>query len=76
MLIYLHASGWRASDSLLATVPPSILITPNRPDIAIRRKESNAVELTCPLESIHHLELARDRKLTAKEEYTNYFYLN
>ena len=26
------------------------------------------LELTCPLESIHHLELARDCKL-AKEEY-------
>ena len=45
--------------------------TPNRPDIVIHNKESNAVallELVCHLESIHHLELVRDRKL-AMEEY-------
>ena len=56
---------------------PSILITPKRPDIVIHNKESNAVallELTCPLEFIHHLDLARDCKL-AKEN-TNYFYPN
>ena len=37
----------------------------------IHNKDSNAVallELTCPLESVNHLELARDRKL-GKEDY-------
>ena len=63
--------GRRASDSPQATIPPALLITPYRPDIVIHNKESNSVallELTCPLDSVRHLELARDRKLK-KEEY-------
>ena len=47
------------------------LFSPYRPDIVIHNKESNSVallELTCPLDSVRHLELARDRKLK-KEEY-------
>ena len=70
-------SGWRASDSPYATVPPSIFITPNHPDIVIHDKESNAVallELTCPLESIHHL--SSQEIVSLQRRNTNYFYLN
>ena len=70
-MVYADLPGWRASDSPQATVPPSILITSSRPDIVIHNTDSGAVallELTCPLELVHHLELARDRKL-GKEEY-------
>ena len=70
-IIYADLPGRRASDSPQATIPPALLITPYRPDIVIHNKESNSVallELTCPLDSVRHLELARDRKLK-KEEY-------
>ena len=61
----------KVSDSPQATIPPSLLITPYRPDIVIRNQRSNSVallELTCPLDSVHHLESARDRKL-GKDDY-------
>ena len=51
-------------------IPPSLIIT-YCPDIAIHNESTNAVvllELTCPLDSIQHLETARDRKQT-KEDY-------
>ena len=70
-IVYADLPGRRASDSPQATIPPALLITPYRPDIVIHNKESNSVallELTCPLDSVRHLELARDRKLK-KEEY-------
>jgi len=64
--------GRRASNSPLVTVPPSIFITPYRPDIVIHNKASDAVallELTCPLDSLNnHLESARSHKL-GKEAY-------
>jgi len=69
--VYVDLPGGRASDCPQATVPPSMLITPSRPDIVIHNRGTNAVailELTCPLESVHHLESARARKL-AKEDY-------
>ena len=49
----------------------SLLITSYRPDVVIYNATRNLVvllELTCPLDSIHHLESARDRK-QSKEEY-------
>ena len=70
-IVYADLPGRRASDSSQATIPPALLIMPYRPDIVIHNKESNSVallELTFPLDSVRHLELARDRKLK-KEEY-------
>ena len=63
--------GMRASDSPQTTIPPSLLITPYRPDIVIYNQINNSVallELTCPLDSVHHLESARERK-QGKTEY-------
>ena len=60
-----------ASVSPQVTIPPSLIITPYRPDRVIHNKSTNAVvllELTCPLDSIQHFESARDRKQT-KEDY-------
>ena len=53
------------------SIPPSLLITAYRPDIVIYNQINNSVallELTCPLDSVHHLEPARERK-QGKTEY-------
>ena len=70
-IVYADLPGRRASDSPQATIPPSLLITSYRPDVVIHNRRSNSIailELTCPLDSVHHLEAARDRKL-GKEDY-------
>ena len=54
-----------------ATIPTSILITPYRPDIVVCNSHIHSVamlELTCPLDSVHHLESAQNRK-QSKVEY-------
>ena len=69
--VYADLPGMRASDSPQTTIPPSLLITPYRPDIVIYNQINNSVallELTCPLDSVHHLESARERK-QGKTEY-------
>ena len=69
--VYADLPGMYASVSPQATIPPSLIITPYCPDIVIHNKSTNAVvllELTCPLDSIQHLESARDQKQT-KEDY-------
>jgi len=61
----------RVSDSTQATIPPSLLPTPYRPDIVIYIDRTNSVallELTCPLDSLEYLESARDHK-QGKQEY-------
>jgi len=71
ILLYADLPGMRASDCPQATIPPSLLITSYRPDIVIYNKGNNSIamlELTCPLDSTHHLEAARDRK-QGKTEY-------
>ena len=63
--VYADLPGMRASDSPQTTIPPSLLIIPYRPDIVIYNQINNSVallELTCPLDSVHHLESARERK--------------
>ena len=63
-----------ASVSPQAIIPPSLIITPYCPDVVIHNKSINVVvllDLTCPLDSIQHLESARDRKQT-KEDYLLY----
>ena len=69
--VYADLPEMRASDSPQTTIPPSLLITPYRPDIVIYNQMNNSVallELTCPLDSVHHLESARERK-QKKTEY-------
>ena len=69
--VYADLPGMRASDSPQTTIPPSLLITPYRPDIVIYNQINNSVallELTCPLDSVYHLESARERK-QRKTEY-------
>ena len=69
MLTYVPAM--RASESLQGTIPSLLIITSYRPDIVIYNEACNLVtllELICPLDSIHHLESARDRK-QSKVEY-------
>ena len=48
-----------------ATVPTDVMVTAYHPDIVIYNSNTSAVallELTCPLDSEHHLEAARSRK--------------
>ena len=68
--VYADLPGMRASESPQGTIPPSLLITSYHPDVIYNATRSLVVllELTCPLDSIHHLESARDRK-QSKEEY-------
>ena len=69
--VYADLPGMRASDSPQTTIPPSLLITHYCPDIVIYNQMNNSVallELTCPLDSVHHLESARERK-QKKTEY-------
>ena len=59
-----------ASDSPPATIPPSLLTTPYHPDIILYNEGNNSIvllELTCPLDSVEHLNSARDRKQGKKE---------
>ena len=70
-IVYANLPGRRASDSPQATISPSLLITSYRPDVVIHNRRSNSIailELTCPLDSVCHLDAARDRKL-GKEDY-------
>ena len=69
--IYADLPGMQVSDSPQTTIPPSLLITPYRPDIVIYKQINNSVallKLTCPLDSFHRLESARERK-QRKTEY-------
>ena len=69
--VYTDLPDMRASESPQGTIPSSLIITPYCPDIVIYNETCNLVallELTCPLDSIHHLESAIDWK-QSKEEY-------
>jgi len=63
--LYADLPGMWASDSPQVTIPPSLLSTSYRSDIVIYNDRTNSVallELTCPLDSLDHLESARDCK--------------
>ena len=63
--VYADLPGLRASDSPQATVPPTLLVTSYRPDIVLYNKSSNLVallELTCPLDSVDHLQGSKARE--------------
>jgi len=68
---YADLPGFRASKGPQATVPSDLQITSYRPDIVVHNLEAFGVallELTCPLDSEHHLQAARSRK-QSKTEY-------
>jgi len=69
--LYGNLPGMQVSNSPQVTIPPSLLSTPNCPNIVIYNDRTNSVallELTCPLNSLDHLESARDHK-QGKQEY-------
>ena len=48
-----------------ATIPPEVMVTSYRPDLVFYNTATNSIallELTCPLDSEHHLQTARLRK--------------
>ena len=56
---------FHADNTPQSTIPASLFITPYRPDIVIYNPQSSSIalsELTCPLDSIHHIQSARSRK--------------
>ena len=69
--MYADLQNFRATEAPQATVPISILTTPYRPDIVIFNSQVSSIallELTCPLDSVHHIQSARSRK-QSKVEY-------
>jgi len=63
--VYADLQGFRFNDSPPETIPSTVLITPYRPDIVIYNRLTSSmgiIELTCPLDSLQHLESARTRK--------------
>ena len=67
----IHWLTWNAGEWLPSDNNPSL--TPYHPDIVIYNQINNSrsvalLELTCPLDSVHHLESARDCK-QGKTEY-------
>jgi len=65
LIVYADLQDLRYNESPPETIPSSILVTPYRPDLVIYNKLSatmGILELTCPLDSEHHLESAHDRK--------------
>ncbi|XP_065896220.1 uncharacterized protein [Dysidea avara] len=68
--VYADLQGHRFNDSPPETIPSNVLVTPYRPDVVIYNRHSASmgiIELTCPLDSIHHLESAHNRKLYKPE---------
>ena len=63
--VYADLPNFRSCESPPATVPTDVMVTAYRPDIVIYNSNTSAVallELTCSLDSEHHLEAARSRK--------------
>ena len=53
-----------ADNTPQSTIPASLFITPYRPDVIYNPQSLSIalLELTCPLDSIHHIQSARSRK--------------
>ncbi|XP_065884075.1 uncharacterized protein [Dysidea avara] len=69
--VFADIPNFHADNSPQSTIPMSLLITSYRPDIVIYNSQSSSItllELTCPLDSIHHIQSARNRK-QSKTEY-------
>ena len=68
--VYADIHGLQTSEGPQGTVPSSLLFTPYRPDIVVYNSEASTVallELTCPLDSEHHIQEARSRKQNKTE---------
>ena len=73
--VFADLPNHRACEAPQATIPASILITPYSPDIVVYNSQVHCVamlELTCPLDSVHHLKSAHNRK-QSKVEYLQLF---
>ena len=63
--VYADFQGWRSSESPQATTPSALVPTPFSPDIVVYNSAISSVvilELTCPLDSEHHILSTRSRK--------------
>ena len=68
--VFADINNYRASDTLLATIPPSVLPTTYHPDIVLRnvqRDEIQLLELICPFNSTEHVQAVHDRKINNGE---------
>jgi len=55
---------FHADNTIQYTIPASLFITPYHPDIVIYNPQSSSIallELTCPLDSSHHIQSARSK---------------
>ena len=63
--VFADLPNLQASVSPPATIPPEVMLTYYRPDLVFFNTATKSIallELTCPSDSIHHLESARSRK--------------
>ena len=62
--IYADLPNQRATDHPPSTIPPSILVTPLKPDLVLlyKDKQATVIELTCPMNTKSNLVAARSRK--------------
>ena len=63
--VFVDLPNLQASVSPPATIPPEVMVTSYRPDLVFYNTATNSIallELTCPLDSEHHLQSARLRK--------------
>ena len=63
--IYVDLQNFWVTEAPQATIPISILTTPYQPDIVIFNSQISSIallELTCPLDSVHHIQSARSWK--------------
>ena len=68
--VFADLHNHRACEAPQATFPISILIAPYCPDIVVYNSQVHSVamlELTCPVDSVHHLESAWNRKQSEVE---------
>ena len=80
--VFADLPNLQASVSPPATIPPEVMPTSYRPDLVFYNTTTTLLELTCSLDSIHHLESARSRKqnkleyqqLLADFSFKHYYY--
>ena len=68
--VFADLPNFHADHCPQSTIPSSLLITSYRPDIVLYNSQASSVallELTCPLDSNHHIESARSRKQNKPE---------
>ena len=63
--VYADLQNFRSCESPPATIPTAVMVTAYQPDIVIHNTDTSTVallEVTCPLDSDHHLQAARTCK--------------